>query len=366
MCSKEYTESKKVTSVFFLRVAHPAYHSYPPAPIDRTAVTTPFPRPSFTPSTYTRAPFQATAVEAELTSGACFTRRASAAAAARASIENAALAFGNPPTAVTFAEAFLQDDAMFFHAMDAASHGHFLRDPTAPVGDTRRGSKLSAPEGGLGGKKKGLSALLSGATGASRSVLRGVSSRVGGLAACGERGTAGVGVGVDGEDWVQLPWLVGMGGFSLSAFLANRSDTGCTVLLSLSLRLPLIFFFCKYACWGGACFVGAEGAMFRDKISRQHSTLKRQSVPCPVPVGHVGKSCTAYQETPCLRLVRLAPGVIRPRVGVMPCLAIMRGVQVCASRWCDVPKKWAACGQQRLRKVSGTPASSAGESLRVL
>ncbi|CAN0468311.1 unnamed protein product, partial [Ectocarpus sp. 12 AP-2014] len=48
--------------------------------------------------------------------------------AAETAIENAALAYGNPPAAVTFAEEFLRDSEAFFLAMDAISRGRYLRD----------------------------------------------------------------------------------------------------------------------------------------------------------------------------------------------------------------------------------------------
>lgn len=176
-----------------------------------------------TTTTAIRAAFQATAVEADLVADSLSAHRAAAAAAA---VEGAALVYGDPPTAVTFAEAFLQDGGDFFRAMDAVSHGRFFRDTDFHLADVRRGSKAAALDGfsrRKGGAGLGLAAAMAataaaGGGGGLRSISRG---GAGGGGSGGGRGVA-AGGGPGGEGWAQCPWLRSMGGFRLAAFLANR------------------------------------------------------------------------------------------------------------------------------------------------
>ncbi|CAM9942275.1 unnamed protein product, partial [Ectocarpus fasciculatus] len=69
--------------------------------------------------------------------------------AAETAIENAALAYGNPPAAVTFAEAFLRDSGAFFTAMDVVSGGRYLRNDEAEEGSAN--SSAGAAKAGAAG-----------------------------------------------------------------------------------------------------------------------------------------------------------------------------------------------------------------------
>lgn len=119
----------------------------------------------------------------------------------------------------------MRDADVFFRAMDAVSHGRFLRDPDLVLADPRRGGgKPAALEALLNVRKGGVSGvgMAAGASGVLKGVSRSGVGVLGGRGVGGERGMGTAGSGPDGEDWVQCPWLVGMGGFSLAAFLANR------------------------------------------------------------------------------------------------------------------------------------------------
>lgn len=152
----------------------------------------------------------------------------SSASAAASVLESATLAFGNPPTAVTFSEGFLADDEAFFRVMDAASRGGFLRDGAATnhgrVGDAGNDARRAGEEACWGGKGEGPSPPLSlladpanvtggRRTGPARAPGDPKSHR---LSDTAERHSHA------GEDWVRSPWLVSMGSFTLAAFLANR------------------------------------------------------------------------------------------------------------------------------------------------
>lgn len=217
------------------------------------AILFPHPRPH-------RASFQATALEADLSrattanqpgrpslvdTGARSGKRLSVPAAG-AAIENAALAYGNPPTAVAFAEAFLRDEEAFFLTMDTVSHGRFLRfdDDTGGSASSTGGNAVACPSrkadaaptpaapddprpkrrdssGGGGGKKGAGSS--SRATAAGAAGLNGLSKRFlrnrGGV---GRGGLVGGPGAEEGEGWKQSSWLKEMECFSLAAFLANR------------------------------------------------------------------------------------------------------------------------------------------------
>lgn len=189
------------------------------------------------------------------------TRSSTRRAFGEAAVENAALAFGAaPPKAVTFTEGFLGDTEAFFRAMDSASHGHFLREPVAPVGKAtvpatgsgsggapcssvgdntiatkNNGLIASKPSDGGVMAKKGKSSSSSLSPAGSLLAELGLVKGNGGLGAklsagsvaatvaAAAAGSSGSGNRCDGgEDWVQSSWLAGMGGFTLAAFLANR------------------------------------------------------------------------------------------------------------------------------------------------
>lgn len=218
-----------------------------------------------------RATFQATAIDSELATTSSSVslvdhrhKRSRLCSSGAMAVENAALAYGAPPKAVTFKEAFLENTEAFFLAMDRASHGHFLRDhvvgeagagtgwaetglagtgsartgpPRSSTGDniallpsdTSRQAAAKQSKGGLMTRKSkvpssssSVSSLLAefGLAG-SKGGGRGSRAPVGSVAA------APVSVGTittptTGEDWVQSPWLVAMGGFTLAGFLVNR------------------------------------------------------------------------------------------------------------------------------------------------
>lgn len=209
---------------------------------------------------HTRATFQATTIEAELAgspAGVSDHQQSAALVSANAALEDAVVVCGNPPTAVTFVEAFLENTEAFFDAMHAASCGRFLCDPVSVAtvtavsvecsvaGDHAPGvrevdhsgkvgmSKTS--DGGLAERRERTPSSLSG--GISLANL-GATGRTGGVDAASlvsaalAKGALGSRSGAcdvedrrgstDGEDWVQCSWLVGMGGFSLATFLANR------------------------------------------------------------------------------------------------------------------------------------------------
>lgn len=104
--------------------------------------------------------------------------------------------------------------------MDAVSLGRFLRDPDSLFADI--GNKTASALAGSFRRNRvsgaAFSAAPSGAHGYgfTKGFDRGVIS--------GDRGAKGAvsGLSPGVEEWIQCPWLVGMGGFGLSAFLANR------------------------------------------------------------------------------------------------------------------------------------------------
>ncbi|CAM9659109.1 unnamed protein product, partial [Scytosiphon promiscuus] len=214
-----------------------------------------------------RASFQATTLEAEISCAVAIasqadrpprpetsvqTTKKTSVPMAGSAIENAALAYGNPPTAVTFAEAFLRDTGAFFLAMDTVSNGRFLRcggdgrasasPPGSDAGTipSRAATSVTAPPppddrrpvrrdiiGGGGGGRKGaapsLRAAGAGATGAAG--LDGLPKSFFRSRGSGGRGAAVSGpASEEGEGWRQFSWLREMGGFSLAAFLANRVE----------------------------------------------------------------------------------------------------------------------------------------------
>lgn len=177
-------------------------------------------RNTILPILWNRATFQATALEAELTSDSGTSLSAELFRTATEIVERSALAHGNPPTAVTFSEEFIQDTDAFFRVMDAVSLGRFFRGPDSFFADI--GNKTASALADSFGRKRVSGAAFSAATsgahwnGFTKGFDRGVIS--------GDRGAKGVvsGLSPGVEDWVQCPWLVGMGGFGLSAFLANR------------------------------------------------------------------------------------------------------------------------------------------------
>lgn len=211
------------------------FHS-PPNPI-------PYPNPRPTRKQSTRAAFQATAFEADSSRTAAKTR----VLAAERAIESAALAYGDPPAAVTFAESFLEDEKAFSLAMDAVSHGRFLAEhqaitttttTTTPSRDNNARQKRGNRGGGGGGEKAaralgggGGTAKLAVGKKATGLGVAGATPGVGGtpgelselLKGLSRGGGDGGGRGAGmREGWRQLPWLKEMGGFSLAAFLANR------------------------------------------------------------------------------------------------------------------------------------------------
>lgn len=172
------------------------------------------------PILWNRATFQATALEADHTADSGTSPPVVLSRAAAEIVERSALAHGNPPTAVTFSEEFIQDTEAFFRVMDAVSLGRFLSDPDALFADI--GNKTASVLAGSFSRKRvsgaAFSAAPSGArwNGFTKGFDRGVIS--------GDRGMKGPASGLSHgmEEWVQCPWLVGMGGFGLAAFLANR------------------------------------------------------------------------------------------------------------------------------------------------
>lgn len=190
------------------------------------------------------------------------TRTRTSVLAAERAIESAALAYGDPPAAVTFAEGFLEDERAFFRAMDAVSHGRFLgehRSSTTAATTTTPGRHGKArpqtrSNGGVDGERVAARGATLGGGGSGGGGSCGGGGGGGGKAklALGGGGKKGAGSGVGGagpgdlsellkkvstsggggggrgaamaEGWRQLPWLTETGGlgFSLAAFLANR------------------------------------------------------------------------------------------------------------------------------------------------
>lgn len=157
-------------------------------------------------------------------------------------MEQAALAYGNPPKVVAFSEKFLQDDEAFFRAMDAVSHGRFLLDDdffdVLPKGNNigssvgSSGMQTSAKRGfsGKGGDRRTPTGVDPTAAGVKSFLTNncrggiddGTNSKSNGKWGVGGGGGGASGVGLGGESWLRYPWLTGMGTFSLAAFLANR------------------------------------------------------------------------------------------------------------------------------------------------
>lgn len=177
---------------------------------------------------YSRATFQATVVEMELKDPSNIAQaRISRPATAFATslLENAAIAYGDPPKAVTFSECFLEDHHRFFRVMDEASHGGFLREQRSD----HRSSIRSSVDGCCSSNEACSTTKHQSHLVASTEALNTPAGRSGkstgssqgapkswGNPELAEKRTHG------GEDWFQTPWLRGMGSFTLAAFLANR------------------------------------------------------------------------------------------------------------------------------------------------
>lgn len=226
------------------------HHSQPSVshPVPPTAAPSPPPPPTSAPTPppphhnkmkkTSRAAFQATAFEADSSTTPTQATRASVLAAAERAIEGAALAYGDPPAAVTFAEDFLEDEGTFFLAMDTVSRGRFLVErqgstttttTTAAAATTSGGDNArqkNRGNGGGGGGKKGAGSKSLSVAGAATPGMRGGARGPGDLSELLKSLSRGGGDGGRGaavaEGWRQLPWLTEMGGFSLAAFLANR------------------------------------------------------------------------------------------------------------------------------------------------